>query len=147
MAGQPPWPWPSGRPLRPDPYSPPRKKSLGEIRGLPAWMVSGGAGTGGRSGAGASNGGRSGSGADTGVDSEARMRAANSLFVLILLFWLGVNRAAGGLASAADGGLDWGTAGGLDSGLVLDRGRTLWDVHGAIVICPDPEQRVESCVI
>ncbi len=35
MAGQPPWPWPrpSGRPLRPDLYSPPPKKIPGFLAG------------------------------------------------------------------------------------------------------------------
>ncbi len=74
-------------------------------------MGSGGAGTGGRSGAadtgansgaGAETGADSGAGADTGVDSGA---GAYSLFLRILLFWAEEREMAGGLDSGEAGGL------------------------------------------
>ncbi len=84
------------------------------------------------------------------------MRAENSLFLLILLIWLGGNRTAGRRAWLGNSQRAWWRA---DSGSGPDTLQTpedpfppvqscgVWEVHRAIVIAPFPEQRVECGVV
>ncbi len=76
---------------------------------------------------------------------------------------LAITRLWSGSEMVAAGMLDWGTADGPDSGLVLHQEWTqskhrrnpclpaqscgVWEVHEAMVIGPNPEQRVQRSVI